>query len=115
MARAFLLSSVVAADHQTLAGRNHEDRPVAAGKLAVVCGGHKAQENDAQRRVADGALGPTTKSFSRSRLVSNGVGTLDLIRFDDLEVRGHVLSNRNTSLTTIPSSVVRRLSRCASP
>ena len=48
-ARAFLLSSVVAADHQTLDGRNHGSRPVAAGKLAVVCGGHRAQENDAQR------------------------------------------------------------------
>ena len=47
MAERELLSAVVAADRQTLAGRNHEDRPVAAGKLAVVCGDHGAQENDA--------------------------------------------------------------------
>ena len=41
------------------------------------------------------------------------VDTSGFISFDDLEVRGHVLSNYNTSLTTIPSSVVRRLSHCA--
>ena len=52
MAERELLSAVVAADRQTLAGRNHEDRPVAAGKLAVVCGDHGAQENDAQRSGA---------------------------------------------------------------
>ena len=49
MAERELLSAVVAADRQTLAGRNHEDRPVAAGKLAEVCGDYGAQENDAQR------------------------------------------------------------------
>ena len=96
-----LLSAVVAADRQTLAGRSHEDRPAAAGKLAVVCGGHKAQENDAQRRGAVGALGPETKSLSRSRSVSNLFGTSDLISFDDLEVRSH--PRRTTSLPC-PSS-----------
>ena len=54
MARALYNLAVVAAEGQTLAGRSHEDRPAAAGKLAVVCDGHKAQENDAQRRGADG-------------------------------------------------------------
>ena len=44
MARAFLLSSVVAADHQTLDGRSHEDRPAAAVKLRESAGGHTAQK-----------------------------------------------------------------------
>ena len=36
MARALYNLAVVAAEGQTLAGRSHEDRPAAAGKLAAV-------------------------------------------------------------------------------
>ena len=32
--------AVVAADRRDLCGRSDEDRPAAAGKLAVVCGGN---------------------------------------------------------------------------
>ena len=49
MARALYNLAVVAADHQILDGRSHEDRPAAAVKLRESAGGHTAQKFKAQR------------------------------------------------------------------
>ena len=49
MARALYNLAVVAAKHQILDGRSHEDGPAAAVKLAVVCGLRRPQQDSIAR------------------------------------------------------------------
>ena len=115
MARRELARAVVVLDHLRSDGRTLSRRAGAADELLGSAGGQAAQKFSAQRRGADGALGPTTESLSTSRSVFSGVGTSDFTHVNDLEVRGSAPSNCKPSLALLQSSVVCRDSLCASP